>query len=76
MFYNDNFNQDMPYGLENDIDINITNENINTNMNTNMNEFGGDTMMGTVSCPVVEPARERCVYRNMHLHIYMTLLSH
>ena len=69
MFYNDNVNQEMPYGFDNEIDINITNENINTNMNTNtnmnMNDFGGETMMGTVSCPVVEPARERCVYRNI-----------
>ena len=31
MFYNDEFRQDVAYGLDNDIDINITNQNVNSN---------------------------------------------
>ncbi len=62
MFSNDNLRQ--PYD---DIDINITNQNVNTNTNTNMNvnnEMGGQ--FGTVSAPIVETPRERCVYRNIY----------
>ena len=65
--FNDDFRQ-MPY--DNDIDINITNQNVNTNTNTNsnMNMVGGmgSTMMGgTMTSPIVETPRERCVYRNI-----------
>lgn len=61
MLYNDDFRQEMPY--DNDIDINITNQNVNTNMNSQMGGYEGATTMP--SCPVVEPTRERCVYRNI-----------
>ena len=61
MLYNDDFIQEMPY--DNDIDINITNQNVNTNMNSQMGGYEGAATMP--SCPVVEPARERCVYRNI-----------
>ena len=61
--YNDGFRQD-------DIDINITNDNVNTNMNdnmnmnTNMNMGGGfQQSMGDVMSPVIEPGRERVVNR-------------
>lgn len=57
---NDQFRQD-------DIDINITNQNVNANMNDNMNYnmMGGYStpMMGSVMSPVVEPGRERVVNR-------------
>ena len=63
MFYNDDFRADMPYGLDNDIDINITNQNVNSNIN----EMSAPMMGGcqTVGCPIVEPMHERCVYRNI-----------
>ena len=68
MFCNDDFRQDMPYGLDNDIDINITNQNVNTNMNTN-EMMGGYEMGGCsqsmMSAPIMETPRERCVYRNI-----------
>ena len=56
---NDGFRQD-------DIDINITNQNVNANMNDNMNyNMGGMgvLMMGNVMSPIVEPGRERVVNR-------------
>ena len=56
---NDGFRQD-------DIDINITNQNVNANMNDNMNyNMGGlgVPMMGNVMSPIVEPGRERVVNR-------------
>ena len=56
---NDGFRQD-------DIDINITNQNVNANMNDNMNyNMGGMgvPMMGNVMSPIVEPGRERVVNR-------------
>ena len=53
--FNDNYK--MPY--DSDIDINITNQNVNTNTNTNSN------MMGTVTSPIVEAGRERCIQRNI-----------
>ena len=61
----DNFRRD-------DIDINITNDNVNTNMNDNMNmntnmnmgmEDFNTPVMGDVMSPVVEPGRERVVNR-------------
>lgn len=60
---NEGFRQD-------DVDINITNQNVNTNMNDNMNYnmnyndnmFGG-AMMGSVMSPIIEPGRERIVNR-------------
>jgi len=73
MFYNDDCRQDMPFGYDGDIDINITNQNVNTNMNEMM--MGGYNMqgydmpmqmqpqMGSVMSPVVEPGRERVVNR-------------
>ncbi len=60
---NNDFRQD-------DIDINITNDNINTNMNDNMNynanmsTVGGfQQSMGDMMNPVIEPGRERVVNR-------------
>ena len=57
---NDGYRQD-------DIDINITNQNVNANMNDNMNydNMGGygAPMMGDVMNPIVEPGRERIVNR-------------
>lgn len=57
---NDQFRQD-------DIDINITNQNVNTNMNDNMNYnmMGGynTPIMGNVMSPIVEAGRERVVNR-------------
>lgn len=58
---NDGFRQD-------DIDINITNQNVNSNMNDNMNynNMGGYNMgpiAGSVMSPIVEPGRERVVNR-------------
>lgn len=66
MFNNDNYMNEMPYGygLDNDIDINITNQNFNSNTNT-MDFIGGDNMMGTVTSPIVEAGRERCIQRNI-----------
>ena len=62
MFCNDDgFRQD-------DVDINITNQNVNTNMNTNTNmnmNVNEGYPMGTVSGPIIEPGRERCVQRNI-----------
>jgi hypothetical protein len=53
-----------------DLDINITNQNVNTNMNENylMNTMDGyemqsQPMMGSVMSPIVEPGRERIVNR-------------
>jgi len=54
-----------------DFDINITNQNVNTNTNTNFNynemeNFGmpmGQSMMGSVMSPIIEPGRERIVNR-------------
>lgn len=66
MNFSDGFNQGMYDG---DIDINITNQNVNDNTNMNMMGFGpmgGTSMMGTVTSPVVEPGRERVVYRNIY----------
>lgn len=61
--FNDSLRQD-------DIDINITNDNINTNMNDNMNfnnnmNMGGgfQQSMGDMMAPVIEPGRERVVNR-------------
>lgn len=61
--FNDNFRQD-------DIDINITNDNINSNINDNMNFNNNMNMgdgfqqtMGDVMSPVIEPGRERIVNR-------------
>ena len=68
MNYSDGFNQGMYDG---DIDINITNQNVNDNTNTNMNYqsmgmgYTGGVMGGT-TCSVVEPPRERVVYRNIY----------
>ena len=53
------FNNEMPY--DNDIDINITNQNVNTN---SMQIDGISS--GTTSNPIIEPGRERCVYRNIY----------
>ena len=62
MFCNENLGRD-------DLDINITNQNVNTNMNDNMNynEVGNYEMMpmqqGNVMSPIIEPGRERIVNR-------------
>ena len=62
MFCNDAMGRD-------DLDINITNQNVNTNMNDNMNynEVGGYEMMpaqqGNMMSPIIEPGRERIVNR-------------
>jgi len=62
MFYNDNLRRE-------DLDINITNQNVNMNDNMNFNEmdgFGGMYMqpqMGSMMSPVIEPGRERIVNR-------------
>jgi len=53
MFY-DGYRQD-------DIDINITNQNINDN--TNMNMMGGYNMTTNMTNPIIEPGRERIVNR-------------
>ena len=49
-----------------DVDINITNQNVNSNINENMNfdynQMGGITM-GNMMNPIVEPGRERVVNR-------------
>ena len=79
MNYTESFNPGMYDG---DIDINITNKNyndntnMNTNYNKNMNTMGGccggqismmaDPVMGTMSYPVVEPMKERVVYKNIY----------
>lgn len=57
MFY-DGYRQD-------DIDINITNQNVNdnTNMNMNSNMMGGTYAGSTMNSPIVEPGRERVVNR-------------
>lgn len=63
------YNEDtMPYGLDNDIDINITNQNINSN-----EIMGGYSNMGQ---PIMEMPRERCIYRNIvhevpHVYFFM-----
>lgn len=69
MFFSEDIRQEMPYGLDNDIDINITNQNVNSNMNS-QEMMGGMSMGGccssqTMQNPVVEPMKERCVYRNI-----------
>ena len=53
-----------------DLDINITNQNVNTNMNENYMydgmqgyEMQSQPMMGSVMSPIVEPGRERIVNR-------------
>lgn len=62
MFCNDNMRRD-------DVDINITNQNVNTNDNFNMNYNEMDNyammqpQMGDVMSPVIEPGRERVVNR-------------
>lgn len=62
MFCNDTMGRD-------DLDINITNQNINANMNDNMNynEMGEYNMMpvqqGSMMSPIIEPGRERIVNR-------------
>lgn len=62
MFYNESMGRD-------DLDINITNQNVNANMNDNMNynEVGGYNMMpmtqGNIMSPIIEPGRERVVNR-------------
>lgn len=64
--YNENLRND--FGLRpDDIDINITNQNLNTNTNTNTNMNTNYTEMpGQMTYPIVEPGRERCVYRNIY----------
>jgi len=57
MFSND-FSQGMPFGLENDIDININNTNLNSN------EMSGMSMGGCGMNPIVETPQERVVHRN------------
>lgn len=62
MFYNESMGRD-------DLDINITNQNVNANMNDNMNynEVGGYNMMpmtqSNIMSPIIEPGRERVVNR-------------
>lgn len=62
MFYNENMRRD-------DLDINITNQNVNTNDNFNMNYNEMDNyammqpQMGDVMNPIIEPGRERVVNR-------------
>lgn len=65
MNFNDGYNQSMYDG---NVDINITNQNVNDNTNMNFQSMGyeGGGMMGTTTCPVVEPGRERVVYRNIY----------
>ena len=65
MFYNnDEYRQNGDFGENINIDIN--NSNMNTNSNFNTNQFDtGDTMMGSVEGPIVEPGRERIVQRNI-----------
>ena len=49
-----------------DLDINITNQNVNTNMNDNFmttQMMQQQPMMGSVMSPIVEPGRERIVNR-------------
>ena len=62
--YNENLRND--FGLRpDDIDINITNQNRNTNTKTTMSVNQTD-MSGQMTYPIVEPGRERCVYRNIY----------
>lgn len=65
MNFSDGFNQGMYDG---NVDINITNQNVNDNTNMNFQGMGfpGGSMMGMTTCPVVEPGRERVVYRNIY----------
>lgn len=67
MNYSDGFGQNMYDG---DIDINITNQNVNDNTNMNYQSmnmgYQGGNMMGMTTSPVVEPGRERVVYRNIY----------
>ncbi len=58
MFYNDNLRQD-------DVDINITNQNVNTNDNMNYNMMGGYNQMASpiMQSPIIEPGRERIINR-------------
>ena len=72
---NDEFRQigDFGYGEDINIDINNfnTNNNTSTNNNINTNSFDmnmadpGNTMMGSVQGPIIEPGRERVVQRNI-----------
>lgn len=68
MLYNDDFRQDISYGTDGDIDINITNQNVNTN-DMMMGEYNMQydmpmqPQMTNVMSPVVEPGRERVVNR-------------
>ena len=61
-------NDDVQYKkYDNSIDINITNQNVNDNTNMmGYDQMGGTSMMGMVTSPVVEPGRERVVYRNIY----------
>lgn len=65
MNYTDGYGQNMYDG---NIDINITNQNVNDNTNMNFQGMGvpGGAMMGMTTSPVVEPGRERVVYRNIY----------
>ena len=66
MSYTDGYGQNMYDG---NINIDITNQNVNDNTNMNMmgyDPMGSTSMMGTVTSPVVEPGRERVVYRNIY----------
>ena len=58
--YTDGFRQE-------DVDINITNQNVNSNMNDNMNfnqnQMGGVPMSESMMSPIIEPGRERVVNR-------------
>lgn len=65
MFCNDDLRRD-------DLDINITNQNVNLNDNMNFNEMENYAMpmqmpmqaqMGSVMSPIIEPGRERVVNR-------------
>ncbi len=66
---NDEYRQNSDFGYGENINIDINNSNMNTNSNFNTNQFdigdSGDTMMGTVEGPIVEPGRERIVQRNI-----------
>ncbi len=64
MFYNDEFRQDVAYGLDNDIDINITNQNVNSNDIMNGYDVNGCSQ-SMMQAPIMEAPRERCVYRNI-----------
>lgn len=65
MNFSDGYGQNMYDG---NVDINITNQNVNDNTNMNFQGMGfpGGSMMGMTTSPVVEPGRERVVYRNIY----------